>query len=446
MGNTDRDNILRSWKEIAAYLGYDQRTCYRWEQRFGMPVHRAEGGGSKSHVVAYKDELDAWFQATFTNSSRPAPPRPAPRLAARRLLLALVPAAAVAVFFILRSLMSSPGQPADFRIRGSSLVVLDESGRELWRRDTKVEGLIDDEAYRALFRSVDSTKTSVRLPSLDIRDIDGDGRNEVLLAIQKKDDAYGEGRLLCYDSQGKERWHFDAGREMRFGGRTYSPDYRIYGFALHDFNGDGKQEVVVISYHYPQWPCQVALLDAQGRLTGEFWNSGFLNDVAIQDIDADGKDELIVSGVNNEYGGCLIVFDAARISGSSPQTGEFRSDTLPPGTEDYYVRFPRSDVSLARGDPVEGLQHLGITGNKHITVYSDYGIIYELDFQMRCLGIEFGHGYMRQHDALRAQGRVHTSLDDTAYREAFRTGVRYWNGMQWAAATVPNARDARAGK
>ncbi len=36
----------------------------------------------------------------------------------------------------------------------------------------------------------------------------------------------------------------------------------------------------------------------------------------------DGREELIVVGVNNEYrGGCLIVFDTRRISGASPQTG-----------------------------------------------------------------------------------------------------------------------------
>ncbi len=306
--------------------------------------------------------------------------------------------------------------------------------------------MIDEDSYRAVFQSVDSSKSPVRLPSLVIRDIDGDGRNEVLFAVQKKDDAYGEGRLYCFDSRGNERWHFDAGRETRFGGLTYSPDYRIYGFALHDFNRDGREEIVVISYHYPMWPCQLAVLDARGRPTGEFWNSGYLNDLAIQDIDGDGKDELIVSGVNNEYGGCIIVLDPAHVSGCSPQTGEFRSDTLPAGSEKYYVRFPRSDVSLALGDIVEGLQHVGVTRNRHITAYNDHGVIYELDFKLRCLSVEFGHGYMMRHNELRAEGRIHSSRDDPAYKEMFRAGVSYWNGSAWASAAAPNARDDRAGK
>ncbi|MGZ7066307.1 MAG: FG-GAP-like repeat-containing protein, partial [Candidatus Aminicenantales bacterium] len=297
MDTEPKDNILRSWKEIATHLGYDERTCYRWEQKYGMPVHRAEAGASKSHVVAYKDELDSWFKATFTKHGRDAPPKPVRRPYSPWLLAGLVPVAAV-VFLLLRDRTSVRGQPADFHISGSVLIVVDESGKELWRRDTKVEGLLDEDNYRVAFQSVDSSKSLARLPSLAVRDIDGDGRNEVLFAVQKRDDAYGEGRLYCFDSRGKERWRFDAGREMRFGGRTFSPDYRIYGFGFHDFNGDGRQEVIVISYHYPQWPCQVALLDARGRMTGEFWNSGFLNDLAFPDLDGDGREEMVVVGVN----------------------------------------------------------------------------------------------------------------------------------------------------
>ena len=67
MREISKDNLLRSWKEISAYLGCDVRTCHRWESQRGMPVHRAEGAEKKSPVFAYKDELDAWFKDTFRN-------------------------------------------------------------------------------------------------------------------------------------------------------------------------------------------------------------------------------------------------------------------------------------------------------------------------------------------------------------------------------------------
>ncbi len=50
---------LDSWKEIAAYLNRDIKTCQRWEKREGMIVHRHQHDRQGS-VHAYTDELDAW--------------------------------------------------------------------------------------------------------------------------------------------------------------------------------------------------------------------------------------------------------------------------------------------------------------------------------------------------------------------------------------------------
>jgi hypothetical protein len=54
-------SVLRSWKEISAYLKKDIRTCQRWEKEFGLPVHRLEGT-PKARVYAFADELDRWFE------------------------------------------------------------------------------------------------------------------------------------------------------------------------------------------------------------------------------------------------------------------------------------------------------------------------------------------------------------------------------------------------
>ncbi len=54
--------VLQSWKEIASYLGRDVRTCRRWEENLGLPVHRLDGS-PKARVMAYKDEIDWWLDA-----------------------------------------------------------------------------------------------------------------------------------------------------------------------------------------------------------------------------------------------------------------------------------------------------------------------------------------------------------------------------------------------
>jgi tetratricopeptide (TPR) repeat protein len=51
---------LTSWKEIAAYLGRNERTVKRWEASRGLPVRRV-GGAARGSVFAYADELEAWM-------------------------------------------------------------------------------------------------------------------------------------------------------------------------------------------------------------------------------------------------------------------------------------------------------------------------------------------------------------------------------------------------
>jgi TolB-like protein/Tfp pilus assembly protein PilF len=50
---------LDSWKEIAAFLGRDERTVRRWEKERGLPVYRVPGG--KGRIYSYTDELTTWL-------------------------------------------------------------------------------------------------------------------------------------------------------------------------------------------------------------------------------------------------------------------------------------------------------------------------------------------------------------------------------------------------
>jgi hypothetical protein len=112
--------------------------------------------------------------------------------------------------------------------------------------------------------------------------------------------------------------------------------------------------------------------------------------LVIRDIngDGDGREEMIVCGINNEYrGGCLIVFDTGKISGSSPQSGEFACEGLGAGSELYYVTVPYTDVSEAMGNRVDGLRYIGITENKWIRVTAGTDLIYEFEFNLKCVQI-----------------------------------------------------------
>jgi hypothetical protein len=57
------DEVLNSWKEIAAYLGRGVRTVQRWEHDLALPVRRPRGK-DRSAVIALKSDLDKWLQDT----------------------------------------------------------------------------------------------------------------------------------------------------------------------------------------------------------------------------------------------------------------------------------------------------------------------------------------------------------------------------------------------
>ena len=61
LGESRPDDLLDSWKEIAAHLGRDVRTVQRWEKKEGLPVHRHEHA-KMGTVYAYKSEIDEWWR------------------------------------------------------------------------------------------------------------------------------------------------------------------------------------------------------------------------------------------------------------------------------------------------------------------------------------------------------------------------------------------------
>ena len=432
-----------SWKEISVYLAIDERTCARWEKRFGMPIHRAADGSVKSRVFAYSDELDRWLETAFPSRQTPNLPhkgRSRLRMFGRVIAMAAIILGAMGALLGLTFLWNKgathvpnpAGQPYDFHIRGSNLIIVNEDGQQLWRRDLGVDGLCSEEKYRRFFQVSMRERETENLPWLVIKDINADGKSEVLIAIKKANNTYGEGVLFCFNSMGKELWRFKAGREMSYGGRAYSRDYRIHGFIVHDIDSDGHLEIFVSSFHYPWELCQVAALDSRGALIGEFWNSGYIADLVFSDLDDDGREELYAAGVNNEYaGGCLIVFNPANIGGASPQSDSFRFDEVGEGTEIYYIDFPRSVTSQATGDLVAGNLRITPLANKRIQVEAHLGLFYEFDSGLSCVAVRPGHEFLIKSRNLVSEEKLLVDPENDAYIESLRLGLRYWTGTRW---------------
>jgi hypothetical protein len=430
-GNGKKENILTSWKEIAAYLDRDVRTCVRWEQRYGLPVRRLERD-SKAKVFAYKDQIDAWLaERSAGGKARSGGKGLAGRLLRPLpILFALAGLAAAAYFLFFRGPSSaSPSVPADFHIHGSNLIIVDQAGRELGTFDTRVHNLVSEEEYRTHFKDIIQSGDYVTgWPYIKIIDLDGDSRPEVLFSVQTKSDI-GEGTVICLDDHGQERWRRETGREFVIGGQTFRGEYRIFGFNVEDYDGDGALEVLVISHHRPDWPCQTVLIDATGLLEGEYWNAGYFMDARAGDLDGDGDKELVLSGVNNEYSrGCVAIFEAGGLRGGSPQDQKaYRWTDLAAGGQSAYILFPTSDVAAAmhlRGDPINYIA--GIYKGEGLTVYATGAqIYYDLDRALNCQKVTLSNTFKNHHDEFIREGKVWSDLNDD-YLKNLKDSILYF--------------------
>jgi hypothetical protein len=451
-GPVDKGKPLSSWKEISAYLGCDQRTCLRWEKNLGLPVHRVGSPDSKGHVFAYKEELDAWLTARARQAQQAnEPQRRGPARASLRagILIAL---AAVAIGVLALLLFRAPTGPAsspvsdaaDFRIEGSVLVITDTNGRELGRFDSRMNDLADESFYRSHFQARGNTDANNRrsLPKLLIRDINGDGRSEVLFCPSNKSD-YNPGIVYCLDRTGGEIWRYDARQETRLWAKTFPSNYVVDAVDVIPSRNRNTQGLLIIARNMPEWPTYAAVLGADtGKAVGRFWNAGRIIDYETAKLGDDRKPKLILAGVNNEYKqGFLAVFDPDRVGGQSPNSGEYHSDILPPGTEEYYILFPRTALDRVLTER-ELLAQIDVLDPGEIQAVPQYsGLIFVLNGRLELSQVILADDFRHLYQKAQEQGKLPPGqLDESRLRRELAGGFRYWDGARWTSSPATNGR------
>ena len=425
-GEDKQKELLISWKEIADYLDCKVRSCQRWEKEAGLPVRRYSNS-SKSRVFAYKEEISNWLENKTLNEKKNT----------AKYFYFLIPIIGFVLIFMAFIFPHSPAQPHDFRIDGSDLVTLNQKNKEIWRYDTGIKGLNDEEYYRNHFQVKRLSKAIhyKKLPLIIIRDIDNNGIKEVLFAQSPIDNNFGKHRLFCFNSKGKIIWEFNPGREIKFGKKQYSSEYKITGIYVVDMFEDNSPEIIVISYNIDMFPTQFSVLNNKGELLREYWNSGRIIDYYFYDLDNDQKKEIILSGCNNEYGkGCLLVLDPDFISGGSPQTGYYKSTELKQNIEKYYILLPAIDfgaISINR-DPLGNIQ---IIDEKLISATSMSGIYFEFDFNFKLKEIRFSDKFEILYNEAYQKGITKDKFSVKTMSELktkLFPEILYYNGKDWS--------------
>jgi len=420
--------ILESWKEIADFLNKDIRTCQRWERELGLPIHRLEGS-AKARVFAHPEEIEVWLKEKYQNQSKNNLSLRGFFTGKLKYLMILVFLIGFAVTAMLLGIFKQISEPHSFNVQGSRLVILDEKGELAWDFDTGIENLASDEHYKIHFQSKapsPGSKHSYNQPYVMFADLDHNGTQEVLFSIQTQDEV-DEGKLYCFNNQGKILWTYNTGRPLQFGGKSYSQAFRIHGLRVKDWDQDGKDEILVISNHFYRFPCQITLLDLNGLKKGEYWHSGYLKDYEFIDLDQNGQYEIILAGMNNEWNTpvCLVL-DPSHMQGTSPQSeNEYILQDMEKGNELYYLRFPRNIVDrLTAFNNTFSQISLLAQENKIVLTSMESAVIYTLDLDLKLEKIVLTHRFKRDYQSLLSEGKISTSLEKIE-QDILALGIQY---------------------
>jgi len=369
---------LTSWKSIADYFGCDERTAKRWECARGLPVHRLPGG-QRSGVFAYTSELDAWLEAgghehralleervdeagVEAGDGESAADELEPATEALPLAVSQqvsrgkpeghrLRAVLVAAILILAStvgLMLAKGstpmrmsaaddQPNGAVLDGGTIAAVNASGKQLWRRS------FPDGFWKEFYEPGLATR-------MWFGDLDGSGHSSVLLLYHPAVNAEGRSTtLICFSWNGEEKWRWEAGRAL--------PDiqgepavFRSVALGVIGARNGAPPRIVVASVHFPLYPSQIAVIDPSGKTVSEYWHSGHLDFMILADLDGDGRQEIVASGVSNGYHrATLVVLDADNVTVASlePLRPEIQLHGMGTPHERLRLLFPRSDINLA---------------------------------------------------------------------------------------------------
>ena len=310
--------------------------------------------------------------------------------------------------------------PASFHLSGTDLVVSDQDGRPLWRRG--LPDRPDPGAY-----PVEEHRNKVWFGRL--------GREQttsVLFAFQPVSDANREHLLHCFSRKGDTRWVFRPGRKVVDGEQEYPTLYHIRGFrVLPSPARDGRSWIVLSAPHASHQPCQVAVLDQDGRILYEYWHSGALDIVEIEDLDRDGFPEILLAGVDHpRRQAALVVLDTRRMAGAPPvQPSDTVSLASPqPEFAEAVVLFPRSALNQ-KLEPHNSVQALTLVDPSIVVQVEEQNrspepyLLYTLDRNLRPLAVEASVALRDRYRDLKATGLLNQEFTE-AQLEGLRREVQ----------------------
>jgi len=311
-----------------------------------------------------------------------------------------VPLVVVVLCVAVVAVRSRPGVPSRYRVEPGTLIISDDRGRELWRKQfapLEPSAYTNDE--RVWFGDLDGTG------AISVVFLEGTSRQGVTES------------LIAYDTRGRERWRFTPSRTVRTSTKSFAPPFHPERFLIDHLGRAGLLRIAVTSTDHLDDPSQVALLDNHGHVLREYWHSGHLQHLLAMDLDHRGWKTLIVAGISNPHKtSTLLVLDPDHFTGASKEDNpSYQLQDLPPPVETARVLFPRSCIN-ERLEPFTTITRLWQDGDniavevQHRLNPVDATIFYRLNQDLSLHDVTIGTSFESAHLALHASGIINHDL------------------------------------
>jgi hypothetical protein len=343
-----------------------------------------------------------------------------------KLLVGFVLLLAFIGVFVLASRRTNPASQVSFS--GNRLLALDERGQLVWEYDFS---------------------HSVEKPSIESAqkprfvDLDGDGRQELLLAAASADEATQDiphETLYSFSSTGRLLWSYEPQVKMNFGGQLYEGPWRIIDILTP--SPDNKNRVWLSMAHHTWWPSFLVKLEPTGQSSVQFVDSGVM--YAITSVRSNTGAYVLAGGVNNEYSaGMLAIIDENQPPATSPQTAgsAYKCESCPEGHVYRYFLFPRSELNLLEGGPYNPVRNVRVSESQ-IEIESDEAnpaaqLLFRMTRDFHVVSAAMSDGYAEMHRRLSQQGKIAHSLNECPVLKQPYT-VRVWDVEHgWSQIAVP---------
>jgi hypothetical protein len=310
--------------------------------------------------------------------------------------------------------LESDRVPQSARVDGLTLSVMNAKGQELWRKSFP-QGLWNDYYNGNLAARI------------WFGDLDGDGHIKVLFLYHPSvGSASHSTTLICYSDRGEENWRWTPGKPLPE--IAASPVvYETLAFAVTKPRPGTPSRIVLSSYHHPYYPNQIAVLDSHGTLLGDYWHSGHLDYMILADIDGDGREEIVASGISNGYRqATLIVLDLNHVFGASEEKArpELQLHGMIPAKERLRILFPRSDLNRALFVYNRALEASVKQGRIQIDIREcqsqpDCDVFYEFDKGFNLLSVKASDSFVSAHTEFYSKAKVEhrfTKMEEDEFR------------------------------